>query len=68
MAKMLSLAERLSPSMLDRYMLFRNRMLRQQFTARPDRGQSNLFASTNETRVEGDFAAEMRGPRRPGRG
>lgn len=48
MAKVLSLDERL------------DRMLRQQLARRPDRGQSNLDASPNETRIDGDFTRETR--------
>ena len=60
MAKVLALSQRLSPSLTDTYMLQGNRMIRQQLTATPDRGESNLFESPNDSRIEGDFTAESR--------
>jgi short-subunit dehydrogenase len=60
MAKLLSIGQRLSPSAMDAYMLQRGRMFRQQLTTTPDAGQSNLFASRNDSRIEGDFTAEAR--------
>jgi len=60
MAKVLSLSQRLSPTLTDAYMLQGNRMVRQQFTATRDGGQSNLFASPDDSRIEGDFTAESR--------
>jgi short-subunit dehydrogenase len=69
MAKVLSLAERLSPALLDRLMLYRNKIVRDQLSDRPDRGQSNLFASVNETRVDGGFRRRsLFRRRRPARG
>jgi len=56
--KLLSLAQRLSPQLLDVYILQRDEMFRSQYSARPDRGESNLFASPGETRVRGDFTEE----------
>ncbi|MFB3819838.1 MAG: SDR family oxidoreductase [Candidatus Methylomirabilales bacterium] len=41
--KMLELAEKLSPRLLDRFMLSRDRFVRQQRTARRDEGRDNLF-------------------------
>jgi hypothetical protein len=46
---------------MDAYMLQGGRMFREQLTATPDSGQSNLFASPNDSRIEGDFTAESRG-------
>jgi short-subunit dehydrogenase len=60
MAKALSLGQRLSPAAMDAYMLQGGRMFREQLTTTPDGGQSNLFASPNDSRVEGDFTAESR--------
>lgn len=60
MAKLLSFGQRLSPALTDRYMLFRERMIRQQFSDRPDAGQSNLYDAPNDTRIEGDYGAETR--------
>jgi len=69
MSKILSLAERFSPALLDRYMLFRNKMVRDQLSDRADRGESNLFASANETRIHGDFRRlPLLRRRRPARG
>jgi len=69
MSKILSLAERFSPALLDRYMLFRNKMVRDQLSDRADRGESNLFASVNETRIHGDFRRlPLLRRRRPARG
>lgn len=60
MAKLLSMAQRLSPAASDRYMLQGKRMFREQYTTTADGGQSNLFASPNESRIEGDFTSESR--------
>ena len=60
MAKVLSLAQRLSPAAMDAYMLQGGRMFREQLTTTPDRGQSNLFASPEDSRIEVDFTAESR--------
>ena len=69
MSKVLSLAERFSPALLDRYMLFRNKMVRDQLSDRADRGESNLFASVNETRIHGHFRRlPLFRRRRPARG
>jgi short-subunit dehydrogenase len=60
MAKLLSIAQRLSPAAMGAYMLQGDRMFRDQFTTTPDQGQSNLFASPNDSRIEGDFTSESR--------
>jgi short-subunit dehydrogenase len=60
MSKVLSMAQRLSPAMTDRYMLFRDQMIRQQFSDRVDEGESNLFSTPDDARVEGDFGSETR--------
>ncbi|HEX8172557.1 MAG TPA: SDR family oxidoreductase [Thermoanaerobaculia bacterium] len=60
MGKLLSLGERLSPPLMDAYMLWRHNLLQQQYGAAPDRGESNLYASPNEADVDGDFSAEAR--------
>jgi len=60
MAKLLSIAQRLSPAAMDEYMLQGGRMFREQTTSIPDAGQSNLFTSPNDSRIEGDFTAESR--------
>jgi len=60
MAKALSLAQRLSPAAMDAYMLQGGRMFREQLTTTPDSGQSNLFASPEDSRIEGDFTSASR--------
>lgn len=60
MAKLLSMAQRLSPAAMDAYMLQGGRMFREQTTSIPDGGQSNLFASPDDSRMKGDFTAESR--------
>jgi short-subunit dehydrogenase len=42
--KTLEVAEKLSPRLLDRFMLWRDRFFRQQRTDRPDDGRDNLFS------------------------
>jgi short-subunit dehydrogenase len=53
MGKLLSIGQRISPRLLDYYMLQSRRMFREQMSDTRDSGQSNLFASPNETDVEG---------------
>ncbi|HEV7425525.1 MAG TPA: SDR family oxidoreductase [Thermoanaerobaculia bacterium] len=60
MAKALSLGQRVSPAAMDAYMLQGGRMFREQSTTTLDGGQSNLFESPNDSRVEGDFTSESR--------
>jgi short-subunit dehydrogenase len=60
MAKVLSMAQRLSPAATDAYMLQGDRMFREQYTTTPDGGQSNLFASPDDSRIDGDFTAQSR--------
>ena len=60
MGKLLSIGERVSPRLMDWYMLRGQTMVRQQYTAMRDRGESNLFASPNETDIDGSFRDETR--------
>jgi hypothetical protein len=60
MGKLLSIGERLSPRMLDWYMLRGQHFFREQLSSTADRGQSNLFISAGETDIEGPFTAEAR--------
>jgi short-subunit dehydrogenase len=60
MAKALSLGQRVSPAAMDAYMLQGKRMFREQLSSIPDSGQSNLFVSPEDSRVEGDFTSESR--------
>lgn len=54
--KLLILAQRLSPSLLDRYMLQNGRSIEQQKTKRPDDHRDNLFeASTGPGSTTGEF-------------
>lgn len=54
--KMLTVMERISPSLLDRFMLMRGQMFKQQKTDQPDNGQDNLFEPMRETGSRtGDF-------------
>jgi len=54
--KLLILAQRLSPSLLDRYMLQNGRSVEQQKTKRPDDRRDNLFeASTGPGSTTGEF-------------
>jgi short-subunit dehydrogenase len=54
--KLLVMAQRLSPSLLDRYMLQGNRAFKQQKTKRPDDARDNLFdPSTGPGSTTGDF-------------
>jgi short-subunit dehydrogenase len=57
--KLLALAERLSPRLLDWWMLQRGRMFHQQTTDQPDNGVSNLFDSVpGHGRCRGEWSAE----------
>lgn len=59
--KLLTLLERLSPSLLDWYMLAGGRMFKEQRTDRPDDGQDNLFAPMGGTgAVTGTFGAHAK--------
>jgi short-subunit dehydrogenase len=60
MGKLLAVGERLSPRLMDWYMLQRNELFRQQMSEIPDRGESNLYSSPEETRINGDFRDEER--------
>ena len=60
MGRLLSVGERVSPSLMDAYMTQNRRMFREQYSSRPDRGQSNLFASPEEHSIDGDFTGETR--------
>jgi NAD(P)-dependent dehydrogenase (short-subunit alcohol dehydrogenase family) len=54
--KLLIAGQRLSPTLLDRYMLQDGRMFKQQRTDEPDNGQDNLFRpSTGSGSTTGDF-------------
>src|SRR4029453_1646088 len=54
--KLLTMAQWLSPSLLDRYMLQGNRAFRQQRTRRPDDRRDNLFEpSTGPGSTTGEF-------------
>ena len=54
--KMLALMERISPSLVDRFMLTRGIIFEMQKTDQPDNGQDNLFESVRETgSTTGDF-------------
>ena len=59
--KMLTVAQWLSPSLLDRYMLQGARAWKQQQTARPDDARDNLFeASTGPGATTGDFSQDSK--------
>jgi short-subunit dehydrogenase len=59
--KLLTIAQWLSPSLLDRYMLQGARAWRQQLTKRPDDARDNLFeASTGPGSVTGDFGRDAK--------
>ena len=59
--KLLVLAQRLSPSLLDRYMLQGGRVFEQQKTKRPEDARDNLFdASTGPGATTGDFGADAK--------
>jgi short-subunit dehydrogenase len=59
--KLLTVAQWLSPSVLDRYMLQGARAWKQQLTARPDDARDNLFEpSTGLGSVSGDFGAGLK--------
>jgi short-subunit dehydrogenase len=60
MGKLLSVGERVSPRAMDWYMLRRQHMFREQYSATRDRGQSNLFQTPGETDIEGSFTDETR--------
>jgi NAD(P)-dependent dehydrogenase (short-subunit alcohol dehydrogenase family) len=60
MGKLLSVAERISPKLMDWYMLQRQNMFRQQYSSFPDAGESNLFRSPDESAIDGPFVDETR--------
>ena len=54
--KLMTVVERISPSLLDRYMLQGDRMFKKQKTNQPDDGQDNLFAPLDgKGSTTGDF-------------
>jgi short-subunit dehydrogenase len=60
--KLLTVAQQLSPSLLDRYMLQGGRAFRQQQTQRADDRRDNLFeASTGEGATSGEFGEGAKG-------
>src|ERR1044071_6816248 len=60
MGQLLSIAERISPMMMDWYMLQRRNMFRQQYSSLRDGGESNLFRSPDESAIDGPFIDETR--------
>ncbi|MDP9372533.1 MAG: SDR family NAD(P)-dependent oxidoreductase [Chloroflexota bacterium] len=59
--KLLTVLERISPSLLDRYMLLRGQMVKLQKTDRPDDGQDNLYEPRGGTgSTTGDFGWRSR--------
>ena len=59
--KLLTVAQWLSPSLLDQYMLQGARAWKQQLTSRPDDARDNLFeASTGPGSVTGDFGRDAK--------
>ena len=59
--KLLTIAQWLSPSLLDRYMLQGARAWKQQVTKRPDDARDNLFdPSTGPGSVTGDFGRDAK--------
>jgi short-subunit dehydrogenase len=59
--KLLILGQRLSPSLLDRYMVQGKRLEKQQATDRPDDRRDNLFEpSTGPGSTRGDFGADAK--------
>jgi short-subunit dehydrogenase len=59
--KLLTVAQWLSPSLLDRYMLQGGRLFEQQRTDRPDDARDNLFeASTGPGATTGEFGAQSK--------
>jgi hypothetical protein len=53
---MLTVLERLSPSLMDRFMLARGQGFRQQMTDRPDDGEDNFFSPMDgNASVTGEF-------------
>ena len=59
--KFLTVAQRLSASLVDRWMLLGDRMERQQRTDRPDDRRDNLFSpSTGPGAVRGDFQGDVK--------
>jgi short-subunit dehydrogenase len=60
LAKLLALGNRISPRVLDWYMLRGGNFFRQQYSATADAGESNLFQTAHETDVAGDYTAESR--------
>jgi short-subunit dehydrogenase len=60
--KALLVGQRLSASLLDRYMLFRGQMFNKQKTSQPDDGQDNLFQpSRGSGSSTGDFGQQSKG-------
>lgn len=60
MSRMLALGERTSSRLMDEYMLQGDRMLRQQITNQPDRGQTNLREGRGAGRIDGEWGGERR--------
>jgi short-subunit dehydrogenase len=59
--KLLTIAQWLSPTLLDRYMLQGGRMWKQQLTRRPDDAADNLFdPSTGSGSTTGEFGADSK--------
>jgi len=59
--KLFTVMERISPALLDWYMLQGDRAVKQQKTHRPDDGHDNLFAPSSGTgSATGEFGAESR--------
>ena len=58
MGKLLSIGQRISPRLLDAYMLQADRMFREQASDRRDARESNLFRAPNDTDIEGEFTDE----------
>jgi short-subunit dehydrogenase len=59
--KLLAVMQRISPSLLDRFMLMRGQMFKLQQTTQPDDGQDNLFApmdGTGSTTGEFDYRSK----------
>jgi short chain dehydrogenase len=60
MGKLLSVAERISPALVDWYMLQRQHMFREQYSSMRDQGESNLFHTPAESSIDGPFADQTR--------
>lgn len=58
--KFLSLAQRVSPRLVDLYMMQGERMFADQISGTPDRGESNLFHSPDASDVHGEFRDRAR--------